>query len=190
MDLLKTAWASVVGIGRLALVPAMALPLLAGCAATVQQGSTAGAPLPARTEAAQNVVLNVTGSSVSTQSDDWEPFKGEWRSAMAAAASARGAAFSVQEGSPRPTGEAGTLVVVDVADYRYLSTGARIGLGAFSGNAYVDSTVRFLDLRTGAVLGQRDYDTSSSAWQGVFAPMTGKQVQAIAEQVMADIAPR
>jgi hypothetical protein len=56
-----------------------------------------------------------------------------------------------------------------------------------TGNAYVDSSVQFRNLKTGALLGERKYNTSSSAWQGIFAPMTEKQVQAIATQIVNEI---
>ena len=164
---------------------------LAGCAATVQRGPTAdAAPIRIPAESSRNIVMNVTGSSVATESDDWEPFKGEWRAAMAAAAASRGAGFSTQEGAPRATGQPGTLVIVDVNDYRYLTPGARFGLGVMIGNAYVDAKVRFADLKTGASLGERTYNTSSSAWQGIFSAMTDKQVQAICREVIAEIDPR
>lgn len=168
----------------------IAVAALAGCAANVERGSVSEAPVQIPAASSKNVVLNVTGSSVATNSDDWEPFKGEWRSAMAAAAAARGAAFAAQEGAPRAAGEPGTLVVVDVNDYRYLTPGARFGFGVMTGNAYIDSDVRFVDLRTGAPFGERSYDTSSSAWQGVFSAMTAKQIQAISQEVVAEINPR
>lgn len=163
---------------------------LAGCAATVQKsaGDTAGARIaPA---SARQLVLNVTGARKVTAAADWEQFKGEWRAALKAKAESAGAKMAPQEGEPRPTGEAGTLIVVDVADYRYLSTGARYGFGAFTGNAFIDAKVRFVDLASGKALGERAYNTSSSAWQGVFAPMTSKQVDAICEEIVAELRPR
>ena len=47
-----------------------------------------------------------------------------------------------------------------------------------TGNAFIKSKVQFRDLVTGDVLGKRSYDTTSTAWQGVFSAMTEKQVQA------------
>ncbi len=41
----------------------------------------------------------------------------------------------------------------------------------------------FRDLNTGEVWGERHYDTSSTAWQGVFSPMTDKQVRAICKEI-------
>ena len=172
-------------------VLAAGLAALAGCAATVQRApADAGAAVRVPAQSSKNIVLNVTGSPAAVQSKDWEAFKGEWRSALGGAATAAGARFSAQDGAPRPMAEPGTLVVVDVADYRYLTPGARFGLGIMTGNAYIDTKVRFVDLRTGAPLGERAYNTSSSAWQGVFSAMTDKQVQAISKEIVSEINPR
>ena len=115
-------------------------------------------------------------------------FKGGWRASMKDQATGIGASFVPQEGDPKPTGQAGTLVVVDIMDYRYLSAGARIAFGMMTGNAYIKSTVQFRDLATGNMLGERTYDTSSTAWQGAFSAMTDKQVQAICKQIVGEVA--
>jgi hypothetical protein len=164
---------------------------LAACTATVRHNEVVNAvPLSIPAASSRNIVLNMAGSSVATESEDWEPFKGEWRSAMAAAAKAKGASFGSQDGPPHPASEAGTLVVVDVKDCRYLTSGARIGFGVMTGNAYVDANVRFMDLQSGTPWGGRMYNTSSTAWQGIFAAMTAKQIRALSDQIVAEINPR
>ena len=165
---------------------AISVVFLSGCAASVQK-SAAKDPLNTTSNSARHITLNVTGPSQITKSADWEQLKGEWRAGMQAAASSIGAKFSAQEGKPKPTGEAGTLVVVNVNDYRYISPGARYGFGVMTGNAYIDSSVQFRDLNTGTLLGQRTYNTSSSAWQGIFSAMTEKQIQAITSEIASEI---
>ena len=141
-------------------------------------------------DATKAIVMNVTGSRVATESKDWEQFKGEWRAAMKSEATDIGASFTSQDGPAPPTGNPGTLLVVDIADYRYLSAGTRYGFGIMTGNAFVHAKVEFRDLRNGNVLGDRSYDTSSTAWQGVFSAMTEKQVQALCKQIMSEISRR
>lgn len=160
--------------------------LLTGCAASVQR-SAADIPLKTTSDSTKQITVNVTGPKEITDSRDWELLKDEWRAALKSAAALIGAKYSSQEGKPQPTGEPGTLVVVNVNDYRYLSPGARYGFGVMTGNAYVDSTVQFLDLKTGAPLGERKYNTSSTAWQGIFSAMTEKQIQAIANEIANEI---
>lgn len=161
--------------------------LLTGCAASVQKGASNSQALRTSPESARQITLNVTGPRQITESGDWEQLKGEWRAGMKTAAGTIGAKFVPQEGKPQATGEPGTLVVVTVNDYRYVSPGARYGFGIMTGNAYLDSSVRFMDLKTGALLGERTYNTSSSAWQGVFSAMTEKQIQAITAEIANEI---
>src|SRR6266849_5437305 len=101
---------------------------LTGCAASVKRAENSP-PIRVGDGATKMLVLNMTGSKDSTESADWEPFKGLWRQALKEDAVTLSAPFSAQEGEPKSTGEAGTLLVVDVADFRYLSTGMRYGFG-------------------------------------------------------------
>jgi hypothetical protein len=160
---------------------------LGGCAASVKKGDNA-APIKVGTDASKMLVLNMTGSKDSTTSGDWEPFKGLWRQALKEDMAAIGTPFSAQEGEPRSTGEPGTLLVVDIADFRYLSTGMRYGFGVMTGNAFVNASVSFRDLKTGEVWGEQKYDTSSTAWQGIFSAMTDKQVRAICKEIIGNLA--
>ena len=59
-----------------------------------------------------------------------------------------------------------------------------------TGNSFVNAQVSFRDLDTGEVWGDRNYDASSSTWQGVFSPMTDKQVHAICKEIVTTISGR
>jgi hypothetical protein len=160
---------------------------LTGCAASVTKSQPSDAQVRVGHDSSKAIVLNVTGSGVATESRDWEKFRAVWRSDMQDEATEIGAAFVSQDGPPKWTGQAGTLVLVNIDDYRYLSTGVRIAFGMMTGNAFINANVQFLDLATGRVLGQRSYDTTSTAWQGVFSAMTAKQVQAICTDIGGEI---
>jgi hypothetical protein len=171
-------------------IAALALGLaLAGCAASVTKSTPSGAPINVGQGSSKSIILNVKGSEVATTSKDWERFKAVWISSMQDEATAIGATFAAQDGTPKSTGQVGTLVVVDIDDFRYLSTGARIAFGMMTGNAFIKAKVQFLDLATGSVLGERPYDTTSTAWQGVFSAMTVKQVQAICKDIGGELSP-
>jgi len=144
-------------------------------------------PVRDRIEARKSIVLNMTGSTVTTTAKDWHDFKDIWRDACMQESAAAGAAFSIQESEPKPTGESGTLVVVDVADYRYVSAGARKNFGVMTGNAFINAQVAFHDLRSGDVWSNRTYDISSTASQGVHSAMTDKQVRGICHAIVAEI---
>jgi uncharacterized lipoprotein YmbA len=180
--------------------------LLAGCGTTPQQNSsastapasattTAAAPVatqPVRVPAAsaKKVVLNISGTKTSVESKGWASFKEEWRATFAEHAKDAGIAFALQDGEARPASEAGTLLTVYVNDYRHVGIGARIFLGVMTGNAYVDAKVGFADLSNGQRFGEQAYNTSSSAWAGVFAKMTPQQIDAIASDVFREIKTR
>lgn len=164
---------------------------LAGCAANVVKAPASGsAAVVVPPESRKAIALHITGAPAVLQSSDWAAFRDAWRQAMAAEASAAGIPLTTQDGQVHPTGQPGTLIAVHVNDYRYVSAGARFGLGVFTGNAYVNADVRFLDLKTGQPFGQESVNTSSSAWQGVFSAMTDKQLQAIAKDLVGDVKPR
>jgi len=166
----------------LAMLIAVSMGLLSGCAATVRT-SEGTAPVRVGSHANSAIVLSITGSKTATESSDWEQFKGIWRQALKDEASSISATFDTQEGDPKAKGMPGTLLVVDVADFRLISAGARYGLGVMTGNAFVSARVTFRDLASGDVWGDRPYDTKSTAWQGVFSAMTEKQVRAICRDI-------
>ena len=157
--------------------------MLGGCAARMERPENQ-APIRVGTEAARKLVLNLDGSEVATKADDWETMKGIWRDAFSQNAKEAGVAYGFQEGAAKHTGEAGTLLAVYLNDYRVVSAGARFGLGVMTGNAYVDSKVRFIDLKNGDVWGEQPYNTKSTAWEGVFSAMTAKQVEAICKAMV------
>jgi hypothetical protein len=172
---------------------------LGGCAATVERAppasSTAAAapsqPQPSMkipAEAGKRLVLNMQLDAKHAATDTgWPDFKKEWIDITKEQATGKGMAFTTQDGAAKATGEQGTLVVVHINDYRYVSIAKRVMLGIMSGNAYIDSKVEFRDLATGKLHGERAYNTSSSAWGGVFSAMTPKQIYALADEIIGEI---
>jgi hypothetical protein len=161
--------------------------LLAGCASTVkkQDGSP---PVPVGTKApGKHVVLNLTGSDATTSAKDWKGFKGIWSDECTDEFHDAEAQFSMQDGAPQPTGSEGALVVVNVVDYHYVTIGARVMLGVMTGNAFINAQVGFRDLKTGETWATKTYDTKSSAWNGVFAAMTTKQVRAMCHEILGEV---
>jgi uncharacterized lipoprotein YmbA len=183
---------------------------LAACSSTPKgnapEASTAPATttLPAKAEpavaqaqivrvpaaAAKKVVLNMTGPKTVTEAKDWASFKDEWRSTFGDHAKAKGITFVMQDATTKLAAEPGTLLNVYVSDYRQVGIGARIFLGVMTGNAFIDAKVAFADLSGGNAFGEQVYNTSSSAWGGVFSKMTPQQVDQIATEIFASISPR
>lgn len=186
------------------LFAAIASALLVGCASapsgTSGTNSSAAAPsVPAETTAARiaapvkipaassrKIVLVMTGPQKVLESKDWPDMKREWKDTFAEHAKAAGIAFSFADTLPAPGTEEGTLLLVNVADYRIVGIGMRILFGVMTGNAYIDAQVAFNNLRGGSKFGEQQYNTSSSAWGGVFAKVTPQQVDQIASGVFAE----
>jgi hypothetical protein len=164
--------------------------LLAGCAATVNQAQPGTATLSVAPAAAARVVLQMTPPPASGNTEDWRAFREEWQTSMSAAAAPRAASFKLLNDGEAPPAEAATLLKMKVNDYRYVSQAKRFAIGVFSGNAFMDIDVEFVELPSGKVLGTRKYGTSSSAWQGVFSAMTPKQVEAVSQEIFKDLGKR
>ena len=181
--------------------PLLAAALLVGCASTPGGAPSSSAPAAATQQAPRvapavaipdaakrKLVLAMTGPKHVVEAKDWPEFKREWRETFAEHAKQEGVAYSFVETAPQATGEDGTIVLVDVADYRNVSIGARIFLGVMTGNAYIEAQARFSSLRDGSPFGVQQYSTSSSAWGGIFAKVTPQQVDSIAANVFMDFA--
>lgn len=181
---------------KLALYFGLVVLGVSGCASTGGNKSTEGKsssvvliqpPVGIPEASSKHLVLNMTGSSVVTAAKDWSKFQEEWRANFAEYAKADGVTFEVQTGEPHATGEPGTLLKVYVNDYRFVGIGSRIMFGVMTGNAYIDAKASFCDLSDGREIGERAYNTSSTAWAGVFAKMSPQQIDAVGAQVFAEL---
>lgn len=169
---------------------------LGGCASNGGRDSTASqaaapvlveAPLGIPAASAKHLVLSMSGASIVTSAKDWPKFQQEWRDNFTEYAKADGVTFEVQEGDGHATGQSGILLKVYVNDYRFVGIGSRIMFGVMTGNAYINANATFCDLNDGNEIGERVYNTSSTAWAGIFAKMTPAQVDSIGQQVFAEL---
>jgi hypothetical protein len=119
---------------------------------------------------------------------DWDAFIEEWQTSMTSAVAARGATFTMIKPGEQTPPEAAVLVKLKVNDFKYVSQAKRDTVGMFAGNAFMDVDVEYVDHPKGKALGKRKFQTSSSAWQGVFAAMTPKQVEAVAKEIVLEVA--
>jgi len=160
------------------------IALLSGCAASVKTGGNGNLSIPEPSK--QNLTVNLQGSEKVEKNHDWAQLKQDFSDALQVEASHAG--YKIEEKPVFDIDKAdGIGITLKVSNFRYLSRGARYGAGVMVGNAWVNSTAEYYDLRSGQLIGVRTYDTSSSAWEGVMSAMTQEQVQAIAKQVINDI---
>lgn len=164
--------------------------LLGGCAATVQThtppaGGTPRLAVPAVPTI--QVGLLVTATPAMRAAAGWPAFRAEWRNAFKGATAAAGLRMAYFETEPSENLPGTVLVRITVNDYRHISTGMRWALGGFTGNAFVEADVEFIELPGKRSLGSRRYSSSSSFWQGVLAPMTDKQLPALAAAMVQEL---
>lgn len=158
--------------------------LLSGCAAKVKSGGTETLSIPE--SAKHNLVVNFQGNSKVQQNEDWPRLKQEWNEALHNEATRAGYSLADAQASS-PADKDGVGIKINVTNFRYITPGARYGAGVMVGNAWVNSSADYSDLKSGRLIGTRTYDTSSSAWEGVMSAMTKEQVEAIAQQIISDI---
>lgn len=163
--------------------------LVTGCAANLQLPPSAGPKIAVSPAAAKQLVLVVDGSKTAKDSKDWEQFRSEWRTAITEAGTAAKLDVRYQDSAPA-TASPAVLARVYINDYRYVTQGARYAAGIMTGNAFVDADVSFSELPGNTPAGTRKYNTSSSAGQGIFSPMTEKQVRAVCDAIVGEVAQR
>lgn len=163
---------------------AVAVSLLSGCAASVKSGGTEA--LTIEESAKTNLVVNIQGNGKVQQNDDWIRLRQEWNEALKNEAALAGYRLT-ESHVANPAEKEGVGIKINVTNFRYLTPGARYVAGVMVGNAWINSSADYSDLKSGRLIGTRTYDTSSSAWEGVMSAMTQEQVEAIAQQIISDI---
>ncbi|MGH8333119.1 MAG: hypothetical protein ACRER3_00505 [Pseudomonas fluorescens] len=163
---------------------AVAVSLLSGCAASVKSGGTEA--LTIEESAKKNLVVNIQGNGKVQQNDDWIRLRQEWNEALKNEAARVGYRLT-ESHVANPAEKEGVGIKINVTNFRYLTPGARYAAGVMVGNAWINSSADYSDLKSGRLIGTRTYDTSSSAWEGVMSAMTQEQVEAIAQQIISDI---
>lgn len=163
---------------------AVAVSLLSGCAASVKSGGTEA--LSIEESAKKNLVVNIQGNGKVRQNDDWIRLRQEWNEALKNEADRAGYRLT-ESHVANPAESDGVGIKINVTNFRYLTPGARYAAGVMVGNAWINSSADYSDLKSGRLIGTRTYDTSSSAWEGVMSAMTQEQVEAIAQQIISDI---
>jgi len=158
---------------------------LSGCAASVKKSNHE--TLSVYTDAKQEIIFSVSGSEWVESNPEWLKFRAAWLTAMRSEATRVGIKYSDIGKAKRLAPYPATVVAVDVSNFRYVSKDERYGLGVMIGNAWVNSKVTFSDWQTSEQYAARTYDTSSSAWEGVFSAMTKEQIQAISREIVSEI---
>ena len=163
---------------------------LVGCAATVTQTPTsATSPVAAPREQAPAgaLIAVVTGSSAVQANVDWQSFLAEWQASLATSAGTANMPFVFAKDESAIPSNASILVRLTVNDFKYVSTTKRFMLGIMAGNAHMDVDVQYVELPANKPFGSKKFNTSSSAWEGIFSAVTPKQVQTVSELIVKEV---
>ncbi len=163
--------------------------LLTGCVSNVELPPSTGPKIAVSAAAAKQLIFVIQGSRVSS-SKDWDEFRNVWRKDITDSAASAGIKVKFQDSPPASSSEAAVLAIVTINDYRYVTQGSRFAVGIMTGNAFVDADVAYFELPANTLAGTRKYNTSSAGGQGIFSPMTEKQVKAICDDIIKEITQR
>lgn len=182
----------------------VAIASLVGCAATVTQTkptsstpstsssavSTAKPIAEPRAQApAGALVVVVTGSPAAQSNGDWSSFLEEWESSLTDSAAAAKTPLVFAKDETAIPSNASVLIRLTVNDFKYVSTTKRFMLGIMAGNASMDVDALYIELPSNKTLGSKKFNTSSSAWEGIFSAVTPKQVRTVSELIVKDVVP-
>ncbi|MEO8103359.1 MAG: PhaM family polyhydroxyalkanoate granule multifunctional regulatory protein, partial [Betaproteobacteria bacterium] len=98
--------------------------------------------------AKQNLVVNFKGNSKVQQNEDWPLLQRDWNEALQAEATRAGYGLTEAQTSSSNTKD-GVGITINVSNFRYLTTGSRVAAGIMVGNAWVNSSADFSDLKSG-----------------------------------------
>ena len=186
----------------------IAVVSLVGCAATVTQtkptsstsstsssssavASASAAPksttAPRAQASAGALVAVVTGSAAAQSNSDWSSFLQEWESSLTdSAVTAKTSLVFAKDETAIPA-NASVLIRLTVNDFKYVSTTKRFMLGILAGNAFMDVDAQYVELPANKIFDSKKFNTSSSAWEGIFSAVTPKQVRTVSELIVKDV---
>lgn len=170
---------------RAAVIAIAIVCALSGCAASVKK--TGGDQLSISAEAKRSIVVDVRGSQWVQSNREWLKFRAAWLTALREEANAAGISYADLGKANRLNPYPATFVDIEVSNFRYVSKDERYGLGVMVGNAWINSSASFIDWQSRELIASRKYDTTSSAWEGVFSAMTKEQIQAISKEIISEI---
>lgn len=164
---------------------------LMGCAAKV----TATIKTPASTrvgahnpkDGVRYVVLFMQ-PPLGARTAEWLLFRNDWQAAMQSAADANNLLFVFANNRAEVVLEDGFLIDVQVKAFRYVSGFVGSLLGALTGIGFMDVDVNYQDLRTRRELGSKNFNTSTGALQSTISAASPRQIQAVVNQIVSDLA--
>lgn len=165
----------------------------AGCETDFQISPCNAPRINVGTEPTKHFAFVVQGNKVSG-SQDWERFRTEWNSTIAASAATHGLEVSIRDTPSIGDPEASVLAVVTINDFKFISQERYYWVGVMSGSPYIDADVAFYKLPGKTFLIRRQYKATARSYATcspggicMFPPMTEKQIKIICDAIVAEL---
>lgn len=139
-------------------------------------------------ESTRHIAVLVNPSSHASSTSEWGRLRQDLRGGLSAAAMKNGVRCELVDTDAKlADSSAGTLVQVNVFNFKYISEEDRVISGIWGGDAFINVEVEFYQLPGKRLIGKRRYSTSTSALEGALSAATSKQASAIGQEVMAEL---
>lgn len=157
----------------------------AGCAAHVQE--TVSKPTTLRQENTSNIYLSISGQPSVVESDGYESSTEELRNVLSEKIKAAIPSARVENGDASVSHTQGLKAKLTIEDFRYVSGLSRFMTGIMVGKARLQVRVELIELGSDRKIGESSFGTSSQTSEGIFGGTTSRQIEAVADSIVAMI---
>ncbi len=156
-----------------------------GCAAYVQE--TVSKPTTLRQENTSNIYLSISGKPAVVESDGYESSTEELRNVLSEKIKAAIPSAHVENGDASAPHTQGFKAKLTIEDFRYVSGLGRFMTGIMVGKARLQVRVELIELGSDRKIGESSFGTSSQTSEGIFGGTTSRQIEAVADSIVAMI---
>lgn len=160
----------------------MAFALFAGCASKVQQ--TVSKPIAVQKSDAKTIYLTISHTPNVNADGAYVNAEKELSDAIIKKVNVKMPKTNIIT-TQKPVSGLEADVVIN--EFNYISGASRIFAGALAGKAKLGAKLTLTDIATNKNVGETDLGTSSKFSEGIFGGTSSKQIDALAEQIVASI---
>jgi hypothetical protein len=156
-----------------------------GCAAHVQE--TVSKQTTLRQEHTSNIYLSVSGQPAVVASDGYESSIEELLNVLSEKIKTAIPSARVENGDASVSHTQGLKAKLTIEDFRYVSGFGRFMTGIMVGKARLQVRVELIELGTNQKIGESSFGTSSQTKEGILGGTTSRQIEAVADSIVAMI---
>ena len=166
------------------LIATLVVPFMfLGCASNVSQ--TVKQPLVKSTSSVNAIYLVVSRSGNVIENNDFVSVKQDLITQVTKKAKVKMPDLKILTAGEQPA--SGIVANVEIQELRYVSGAARFMGGVLSGQAKLGAKLEVTDISSKQKKGELLLGTSSKFSEGIFGGTTGRQVEAVSEQIVTQL---